>query len=213
MALMSPKPNPLAPSELRQKRSLRTRNRLVKAALRLFTERGYDATSTSQIAKRAGMSAGVFYRYFKDKRDIFRELYSDHSFSGAHAFTAELNPEKWRDADMRTVINSLVETVYTIHRANPRLQEQFECIELRDAEFSEERQRTHSLIQRRLEALLESRRDELGVKNIPVAAYLIKETVETCIHRSFRSETPFDEEALKAELAAMVSNYLIRSED
>ena len=210
---MSSKPNPLAPSDLQQKRSLRTRKRLVKAAMRLFTERGYDATSTSQIAKRAGMSAGVFYRYFKDKRDIFREMYSDHSFSGAKAFMAELDPNKWRNADMLAIVNSLVETVYSIHQANPRLQDQFTCVELRDSEFLEERERAHALVQKRLEDLLEDHSDELHVTNIPVAAYLIKETVEACIHQSFRSNNRFDEKELKEQLIKMVLNYLIHSDD
>jgi hypothetical protein len=93
------------------------------------------------------------------------------------------------------------------------LQDQFECLELRDAEFLEERHRTHALIQKRLEDLLEGRRDELRVENIPIAAYLIQEAVEACIHRSFRSETLCDEKTLKSELAAMVCNYLVHSDD
>jgi AcrR family transcriptional regulator len=211
---MSPKPGFLSSLAVpQQKRSQRTRKRLVKAAMRLFAERGYDATSTSQIAKRAGMSAGLFYRYFKDKRDIFQEIYNDHSFAGAQAFMAELDPDKWRNEGMRAIIKPLVETVYTIHKANPRLQGEFAQIELRDAEFLEERERIHSLVQKRLEDLLEDHRDELHVTNIPVAACLIKEAVEACIHRNFRSNNRFDEEELKEQLIKMVINYLIHSDD
>jgi AcrR family transcriptional regulator len=180
----------------------------VKAAMRLFSERGYDATSTSQIAKRAGMSAGVFYRYFKDKRDIFQEMYSDHSFIGAQTFVAELNPQRWRNADMRAIISSLVETVYGIHQANPRLQDQFAYVELKDPEFLEKRSRIHTLIREKLEILLKDHRDDLWVTNIPIAAYLIEEAVEACIHRSFRCDAKFDEKELKEELAKMVYKYL-----
>jgi AcrR family transcriptional regulator len=185
----------------------------VKAATRLFSEKGYDATSTSQIAKCAGMSAGVFYRYFKDRRDIFQGIHSEHSFAGAQAFIAELDPEKWRNADMRAVVNSLIDTAYRNHQANPRLQDEFAHIELRDSEFLKERNRIHSLIQERLKDLLQAHRDELRVTNPRIAAYVIEEAVESCIHRSFRSDTPFDEEEFKRELAKMVYNYLVHSDD
>ena len=40
------------------------------AAVDLFTEQGYDATTVTQIAKRAGVTKSTFFRYFPDKRDI-----------------------------------------------------------------------------------------------------------------------------------------------
>jgi len=39
----------------KQKRGWRTRRRLVRAAMRLFSEKGYEATTTNQISKRAGV--------------------------------------------------------------------------------------------------------------------------------------------------------------
>src|ERR1700753_946188 len=46
------------------------RPRLVLAALDLFTEKGYDATTVSQIAERAGLTRSTFFRHFPDKREI-----------------------------------------------------------------------------------------------------------------------------------------------
>src|ERR1039458_128101 len=46
------------------------RERLVVAAVDLFTEQGYDATTVTQIAERAGVTKSTFFRYFPDKRDI-----------------------------------------------------------------------------------------------------------------------------------------------
>ncbi|MEY9929666.1 AcrR family transcriptional regulator [Catenulispora sp. GP43] len=46
------------------------RERLVVAAVDLFTERGYDATTVAQIAERAGVTKSTFFRYFPDKRDL-----------------------------------------------------------------------------------------------------------------------------------------------
>jgi AcrR family transcriptional regulator len=47
------------------------RVRLVVAALDLFAEQGYDATTVSQIAERAGgLTKTTFFRHFPDKREV-----------------------------------------------------------------------------------------------------------------------------------------------
>jgi AcrR family transcriptional regulator len=46
------------------------RGRLLRAAIELFTERGYDATTTAQIAERAGLTKTTLFRHFSDKREI-----------------------------------------------------------------------------------------------------------------------------------------------
>lgn len=44
--------------------------RLVVAAVDLFNEQGYDATTVAQIAERAGVTRSTFFRYFTDKREV-----------------------------------------------------------------------------------------------------------------------------------------------
>jgi AcrR family transcriptional regulator len=46
------------------------RDRLVAAAVDLFTEQGYDATTVAQIAQRAGVTRSTFFRHFPDKREV-----------------------------------------------------------------------------------------------------------------------------------------------
>jgi AcrR family transcriptional regulator len=46
------------------------RERLVVAAVDLFSEQGYDATTVAQIAQRAGVTRSTFFRHFSDKREV-----------------------------------------------------------------------------------------------------------------------------------------------
>ncbi|GAA2412366.1 TetR/AcrR family transcriptional regulator [Actinomadura vinacea] len=46
------------------------RGRLERAALELFTERGYDQTTVAQITERAGLTERSFYRHYADKREV-----------------------------------------------------------------------------------------------------------------------------------------------
>jgi AcrR family transcriptional regulator len=60
------------------------RKRIVKAALELFQSRGFDATTTRQIAKRAKLAEGTIFNHFETKEDIalhFLELEVDHAIA------------------------------------------------------------------------------------------------------------------------------------
>ena len=46
------------------------RERLLHAALDLFVEQGYDATTVNEIAERAGLTKTTFFRHFPDKREV-----------------------------------------------------------------------------------------------------------------------------------------------
>ncbi|MCR4846565.1 MAG: TetR/AcrR family transcriptional regulator [Eubacterium sp.] len=56
--------------EIVQPRAIETREKLLKSALELYTEKGYHKTTVDEIAKNAGLSTGVAYRYFKNKKDL-----------------------------------------------------------------------------------------------------------------------------------------------
>ncbi|HYL35232.1 MAG TPA: TetR/AcrR family transcriptional regulator [Bryobacteraceae bacterium] len=75
---MSERPNLLAGEDLppppRQKRSREKRARLKEAGLALFGEKGYEATSIDEIARRAGLAVGGFYQHFRSKRQLLLAL-------------------------------------------------------------------------------------------------------------------------------------------
>lgn len=47
-----------------------SRGRLTKAALELYSERGYEQTTVAEIARRAGLTERTFFRHYADKREV-----------------------------------------------------------------------------------------------------------------------------------------------
>lgn len=56
--------------EVIQKRAVETREKLLVAALDMYIEQGYHNTTVDEIAKYAGLSTGIAYRYFKNKKEL-----------------------------------------------------------------------------------------------------------------------------------------------
>jgi AcrR family transcriptional regulator len=67
----------------RQRQAAERREQILKTALRLFAERGFDATSTRQIAREAGIAEGLIFHYFPTKASLLAALLENRrSFRG-----------------------------------------------------------------------------------------------------------------------------------
>jgi TetR/AcrR family fatty acid metabolism transcriptional regulator len=59
----------------RQIRAIKTRKLIYDIAVKLMDDQGFAVTTIEEISKKAGVSVGTFYHYFKSKEDIFYDLF------------------------------------------------------------------------------------------------------------------------------------------
>jgi AcrR family transcriptional regulator len=61
----------------REQKKQQTRGAILKAALHLFTKKGYENTSIDELAQAAGIGKGTIYSYFPSKSEIFLAFCED----------------------------------------------------------------------------------------------------------------------------------------
>ena len=84
-----------------------TRQRLLRAALDLYTTIGFRATTTPAIAARAGVAEGTIYRHFSGKEHLLNEVYRNAQQWGA-GVVRELGTEEVPDR-LRSIARRLLE--------------------------------------------------------------------------------------------------------
>ena len=92
-------------------KSEQTRDQLAKTALRLFRERGYEATTMREIATEAGVSVGKDYYYFGSKEELI-QLYYEHSQEDhSEACESVLRGEREFRARLLGVLRARIDTL------------------------------------------------------------------------------------------------------
>jgi AcrR family transcriptional regulator len=108
------------------------RGRLEKAAMELYSERGFEPTTVAEIAKRAGLTERTFFRHYADKREVL--FGGSSSLQDLLVSTLAATPESTAPIDavavaLEAAASRLQERRdYSLHRqaviaANPELQE------------------------------------------------------------------------------------------
>ena len=83
--------------------------KILKAALVLFAEQGYEATSTSKVAKEAGVSEGLIFRHFNSKEGLLNAIRALINASAIRGFDDVLTRK-----DPKAIIRGVLEFPFTI---------------------------------------------------------------------------------------------------
>ena len=86
-----------------------TRDRIYNAALTLFRERGFDATTMRDVAAAAGMSLGAAYHYFPSKDAIVLAYYDHVSKEHGRRVITEAAPQKSLGARLGVAVRTKLE--------------------------------------------------------------------------------------------------------
>lgn len=90
---------------------------ILDAASQAFAEKGFADTSVAEIARAAGVSDGLVYRYFRDKRDLLFHVLQ--AFYGR--IMADLEAKVTRETDFRSRLEALIRHHLEVYVADTNL--------------------------------------------------------------------------------------------
>jgi len=203
---MPKKPVTKARKNASQERSKATVDALLAATARVLVKEGYDHASTNKIAEAAGVSIGSLYQYFPSKEALVAAVIENHingmiEIVRASAARVALLP-------IEAAAQELVGVMIEAHRVNPKLHRvlveqiprmgKMEHVEAVDDEAI-------GLVR----AYLEAHRDELGVEDLDMAAFLAVGAVEAMTHVAvLRRPELLSDPKFTGEVANLVVRYL-----
>jgi AcrR family transcriptional regulator len=204
-----------APADPKQARSKQTKEKITQAAILLFQERGYEKTTSNDIAAAAGVSVGSFYVYFTDKRQLMLTIFdrlADDMFK--HAFDS-LKPEHLFDSELRAGIRQAVTNTVEEKQRLSGLHRVICELVLKDEEFAA---RQKALIGRSLSKIREiiSLASKAGLTweiDVEAATFVVHRVVFDLSQDYVTGAVEFDKERAIDSLTDMIYRYLFKPKE
>jgi AcrR family transcriptional regulator len=198
-----------------QDRARKTYEALVDAAAAEFIENGYDATGTPDIAERAGVSVGTFYRYFDDKKQVYLEVARRHLAVAYHETMDRLTPARFLGKERKATIAETIDVVFHHVTAHPGLNRVFVEMVLRDSDVAALARAFDEVSRQRLAALIAAICPREVVPDPESTACVIHIASVECANllAGVRGEPPVSIERAKVALTAMIHRTLFGLED
>ncbi len=151
----------------RREKQQRTRKSLLKAAAKLFCQRGLEGASIDEVAQTAGYTKGAFYANFKSKEELFLVMLDERFATELERLDQALAGRQEPGEEARAAAADF------IHFAGdedwPKLYFQFVAHAARDEDFRQELATRHRAMRGRLAEILKRWKEGSGkVPPIPV---------------------------------------------
>ena len=189
----------------RQARSQATVSALLRATARILVKQGYDHASTNKIAKLAGVSVGSLYQYFPSKEAIVAALVDEHIQDMSRLMQDAL--PTMLTLSLEECVRKAVHLMVAAHAIDPALHRVLveQVPRLRGLKHMEALEGQYEQLAR---ALLESKRAELIVEDLELAALIVVNIVESLTHMAVLRRPDLLNAEFEEQVALAVLRYL-----
>ena len=196
----------------KQTRGIKTKEKIIKSAANLFTEKGYHQTNALQIAAAADVATGTFYSYFNNKREVFAEIieriFRNISEKVLLKFEIENNTSlSYKDA--KSIAHLLLKHILSEYKVNGRLLKQILAMALLDKEIEKMRRKEERKQIDLLVSYMEKYKAHLRISDFEAAAVVLLKCAEEMLHQIKWNSTGLEKERLINEMSDIALRYLL----
>lgn len=197
----------------KQQRGIETKKQIMKTALNLFSGKGIHGTTSTEIAKKTGVSIGAFYSYFKDKKALLLEMLEDYVEGHYRMVWRNLEGFNAEDLD-RDKVKSIIESVFAAYDIAPEFHRQTHALRYTDPDIKRIYDREREREVDRIRYLIEKNSNRLTqVEDAHAVAMVIHNAVENVAHTAKFMGSEIGPERLADGLAEMISGFFLGSDE
>ena len=197
-------------SEIRiptQKRSIEKRNKILENGFNLMCENGYFNTSTPDIAKAAGVSTGIIYQYFNDKKDIFIEGVKNYAESIMFPMIDILENENIKIDNLDNLIKSLIDRFIQNHTITKKAHEELMAMSHLDEDISTIFKNSEIKMTEKIVKILEE--NDIQLNNSKEKIHIIVGIIDNFCHEIvYHKHSSINYEAMQGEVINAIKNIL-----
>jgi AcrR family transcriptional regulator len=201
----------------KQKRGIETKEKIIRAAIALFAEKGYHKTNALEIAARAEVATGTFYSYFNNKKEvlieIIKQIYKKTSEKVLFNYKPKIHKNRADNyKEGKKLVHFMIQQLYSAHSIPPDLHKEFLAMKLLDREIEEiTRAEVRNVIDYMI-SLMKRYKDFIRVTDFEAAAILIHKVGDDVIHQIRIIGMDIDKKRILKELEDMICSYLLLPE-
>ena len=120
-----------------KKSSIEKKNKILEKGFTLMCEKGYHNVNSVDIAKYAGVSTGIIYQYFTDKRDIFIEGIKNYSSNIMFPMINILDNTKIDKNNLEKILNIMIDSFIDTHKMSKKAHEELIAMSHIDDEINQ----------------------------------------------------------------------------
>ena len=198
----------------KQARSIDKKGKLIAAAYELFCERGYYKTTTPEVAKRASLSVGCLYSYFKDKNDLFEAVVERYDARFDEMRLGALKELSDPGIPVREALRSLLLKLIRIHRESEALNVEMRILAYSDPTLRARQEAQETKVRASIVDALSRNESRLKKLDYVAAAEIVDTLTSGIVHRiafvhAGPSRTSVDEERLLEATLDALCAYLL----
>lgn len=193
----------------KQKRSIEKRNLIIKKGFELICNNGYYNTTTNDIAKYAGVSTGIIYQYFNDKKEIFIEGIKNYSDSIMFPILDHLKETDIKIEKLDIILENMINIFIKKHTLSKNAHEEMIALSHLDDDiskiFKDKEIKTTNIIVDTL------KNNNINADNLVERVHIIIGIVENYCHEVvYHQHQTIDYKIMKNEVIKIIYNLLTK---
>jgi len=197
-------------SEIRiptQKRSIEKRNKIIEKGFELMCNNGYYNTNTNEIAKYAGVSTGIIYQYFNDKKDIFMAGVENYANKIMYPMLNTLKTQKIDLNNLDEILNDMIDNFIKSHTISKKAHEELMAMSHLDEDVKNIFKNSELEMTNKIVSLLEN--NEITTNHLKEKVHIIIGVIDNLCHEIvYHKHEQLNYDIMKKEVINLITSML-----